>query len=274
MVADYDPDEREARVYGRFMYFSSHIYPTFNYDIHTVPNEHYGVPEIPPGSVLKMVNDPKDGRPDAVVWAWQFPNGRIYIENEYPIWTGINYWDIKTPVSIDQLVEAWYNIEIVNDYKKPRRIMDRRFGWQTRGDTALNILYLKAGMRLAAEKNWNGSFSFVQSYSVGGNEPEVQYGHKMVRHYFEVWPDGLPGILIHRRCRHMINANKHYIRRRDTTKASQYMATTDMKIVEKFKDFNDVERYLVCDGKTTPRKQETKRPRRSRPQRNSVFDTI
>jgi hypothetical protein len=244
MVADYDPDEREARVYGRFMYFSSHIYPTYDEAVHVVDDL-----EIPKGSILKMINDPKDGKPDAVIWMYVFPNGRKYIVDEYPFEQNQYYWEMKKPRTIYDMVKDWYAREISCGYKVNRRIMDKRFGWQTRGDTCLAHLYLKEAKKLSDEINERVEMTFIESYTASGfKEGEVHYGHKEVRKALGIQPDGLPNLLIKKTCFHTRNGMKNYIRKHDTTKASSDKATTDSKIIEKYKDLPDCVRMGECDG--------------------------
>ena len=59
MVTSYDADERSARAFGEFMYFSGKIYADLSRTEHFVAREDY---PIPPGSQLFHVTDPHDTR--------------------------------------------------------------------------------------------------------------------------------------------------------------------------------------------------------------------
>jgi len=118
--------------------------------------------------------------------------------------------------------------------------MDKRFGWQTRGDTCLADLYRLAGKKL------DYPFSFTPSYSITGGEPEIAYGHKKVREAIQLMDDGEPGIIIQDHCKHMWDSVTHYIRKRRTGKSADDHAGADGQIVQKHKDMSDALRYGLC----------------------------
>ena len=283
MVEDYDEDEREARVYGKFMYFSSHIYPNFSVATHLVDLTENGFIvggkeyEIPKGSILKMANDPKDGRPDAVVWGWVFPNGRKLIVGEYPFDKKRHYWEMKNPVPISKMVKEWWEEETYQGWNVSRRIMDRVFGWQTRDETFLNLHYINEGKKLAAEVgDPKINFTFVKSYEMKGEQRSLHYRHKVVQEHLEIQPDGLPNLLFARNCYHAVEGMKHYIRKKSTDKRSRDMATADAKVIDKYKDFPDAVAFLVCDGMIPRTKPERKYIKRddNRDSAYNIFSTF
>jgi hypothetical protein len=234
MVASYTPEERRARAFGEFMYFSGSIYPELDEDKHLVEPEDYPVSGI--RHVVKMVVDPHDSRPAAAVWMAVDVNNRHIIFAESPKDQERPYWEMKTQPSIEEEAGWWREIErthLPRDIQK-MRIMDKRFGWQTRGKTTLAELYGKEG------------FYFIPSYDVQTNDGEIAYGHKIVRSLLQDGPDGIPNLLIWKTCQHTWQGLKHYIRRQRTGKTAQDYADSDGVIVEKYKDFPDVVRYGVC----------------------------
>ena len=256
MVADYDPEEIEARVFGRQMYYSGAIYPGLYREKHLVDPEEY---PVEPHSVIMQVVDPHDSRESAVIWIALGPSGRYIVIAEAPIRIDRPYWDMSRSEEqgLKAEVRGWIRIEnslkekfrniegVVDDMGKMKvlRIMDRHFGWQTRGQRTLAGMY-GAEAKLQGRKDFN----FIKSYSAsGGDVGEVQYGHMMVRKvYSNVLADERPGFVIWDVCYHTWNGLTHYIKRRRTGKLSDDHAKTDGIIVPRFTDFADASRYGVC----------------------------
>lgn len=237
MVDGYDPEEREARAFGKFMYFSGKIYPKLSRDAHFVdPSEH----TIPPNSTIYQIVDPHDSRFSAVIWGAVTPEGRKIIFAEYPSDKARPYWDFKGGKNLDEEVDAWIAMEKTFGRKVNSRILDRHFGWQTRGQTNLAQLYAESGARK------NKDISFISSYKANAGDGEIAYGHFQVRNALEPMKDGKPGLVIWNNCYHTWNGMNHYIRKHETSKLSSDKARADGKIVDKYKDFPDVVRYFVC----------------------------
>lgn len=239
MVQSYTPEERRARAFGEFMYFSGSIYPELDADVHLVDPEDYPVSGLK--HVVKHVVDPHDSRPAASIWMAVDRDNRHIIFAESPTDHTRSYWDMKNQPTIEEEVGTWARIEkrycpdhLRNHGAKIMRIMDKRFGWQSRGKTTMSELYAHEG------------YSFIPSYSVQGNEGEIAYGHKVVRSMIQPGADGIPKLLIWNTCQHTWAGLKHYIRKQRTGKSAQDYADGDGTIVEKYKDFPDVVRYGVC----------------------------
>jgi hypothetical protein len=54
--------------------------------------------------------------------------------------------------------------------------------------------------------------SEILGIEVKGPRRSVADGHELVRRWLKVYPDGLPGILIHHRCRNLIQELKSYLK--------------------------------------------------------------
>ena len=250
MISEMDEEEIEARAYGNPQYFSGKIYRIFSRDDHFVDPEEF--PVTGPGKFFQVV-DPHESRDAAVIWAFKTPpigkvnpKSRYIIFHEYPDYVGKKYWTIKSQKTTDLEVERWKFFEKnVMKYERATdvtRIMDKYFGWQTRGEKNMAMLYAEAGVK----HQWN--MIYRPSYSAKGEEGEIIYGHKKVREQLEMLEDGKPGLVIWNTCQHTYNGMSSYIRKHETTKASEDKAAGEGKIVEKYKDFADVVRYLVCDN--------------------------
>lgn len=243
MVEAYDEDEKQARAFGDFMYYSNKIYELLDRNVHLVSPDDY---PIPTDAKYLHVVDPHDSRPAASIHVARTRNGRYIVFDETPLDKKQPFWNMKRALSIDEEVRIWASLEAKYKIEKIHRILDRHFGWQTRGQKTLAKLYLEAGIKLG--KNFNFSGSYVGT----GGESEITYGHKMVRQALKPLPDGGPGIVIYSNCYHTWNGLSHYIRRRLTGKTAEEIIPADAKIVQKYKDFPDVIRYMVCSELTPP----------------------
>lgn len=278
MVAGYSEEERQARAYGDFMYFSERIYPTLDAERHWVDPEDYPLRKDGTARVLNVV-DPHDGRPCAVIWgqAQAIEHGQEYqklirmgkakqqyrriVFYETPLETNEPFWDMRMKRTLGEEVELWHTVEteVIKEelgVSTNTRVLDRHFGWQTRNSATVANTLLEEGRKRGA------SFVFKPSYDSKGEGTELAFGHNAVREMLQDLEDGKPGLVIWKNCWHTWNGLIHYIRKRaknsDVTKA-----IGETKIVEKYKDFPDVVRYLVCEkimfdvpdnGQETPRR--------------------
>ena len=249
MIDDYDEEEKEARAYGKAMYFSGQIYRALDRNKHFVDSEEF--PIDGPGQLF-MVADPHESRDTAAIWAFKTPpigkidpKPRFIIFHEYPEWQGRFYWLLKTQKTAAMEVSNWKdyekNVLKLQSSSEVRRILDRYFGWQTRGERNMAMLFAKAGNQLG----W--PITFLPSYTAKGEVNEITYGHKVVREQLKDLEDGKPGLVIWSNCQHTWNGLSKYIKKHETTKQAEDKAAGEGKIVEKFKDFADPIRYLVCD---------------------------
>lgn len=250
MVDSYlDSEEIEARVFGKFMYFSGTIFPELDKDIHFVEPKDYPIPIY---SKIVQVSDPHDGRPSAIIWGAKTPEGRIIIFDELPRSKAVPFWNMNQPIDAIDEVQAIFDKEEDMAYKPTVRVLDKRFGWERRAGTTLANVYKKAGEFLA-EKMIDGKkpyefkkMIYTSSYSAPAGEGEIAYGHMLIRRALAPLKDNKPGLVIWNRCYHTWNGLSHYIRQRRTGKSAENYAIGDGKIVEKYKDFPDAVRYLVC----------------------------
>lgn len=238
MVADYSEEEREARVYGRAMYFSGRIWENLD------PSRHLQTPEtwpIPPHSRIVQVVDPHDSRPAAGIWGAICPDGHKIVIGEYPFVQDRPYWEMKRGKTVEAEAKEWLDYEAKQNWKISRRVMDKYFGWQTRGQKTFADLYLEAGKSLGRQ------IIFDPSYTAGANEDgEVAYGNRVVRSMLDPMADGYPELMIYRDCYHTWNGMTHYIREHVTGKAADFKHATDGRIIKKYEDFAAVVRYFAC----------------------------
>ncbi len=237
MVEGYDEEEKQARAFGEFMYFSGRIYPNLSRSLHMSNSEDF---PIPFRSKILHIVDPHDSRPSAAIWAAKTPLGRFIIINETPTDTDRPFWQQIRTDDVDAEVMLWASIEAGFKEEVSERILDRHFGWQTRGQKNFAQDYLESSMKIGKV------FTFQSSYIGPSKNEEIIYGHKRVRKLMKPMADGKPGLIIWDNCHHTWNGLSHYIRKHLKGVIAEDKIQADAPIVEKYKDFPDVVRYMAC----------------------------
>lgn len=80
MIAEYSPEEREARVGGKAMYLQGRVFKTFTPNVHVLKEP----VRAPLHSTLYNVVDPHTNKPFFAIWAWPCKNGDLIIVDEHP----------------------------------------------------------------------------------------------------------------------------------------------------------------------------------------------
>lgn len=269
MVEKYPPDEREARVYGKFMYFSERIWVNLDAERHYVDPEDYPV-DLDEDYIVHTV-DPHDSRPTASVYGAiqlvkhsdeykeKIKNGeatqqfRRIVFDETPEFTGEPYWELRRTMILEDEPQMWADLEDALGIKVVnKRVIDKRFGFQTRLSSNIARVYAQAGRELDQRFHANKRFVYVPSYEVRsvdknkGKGNEITYGHNLVMSAMEDLEDGKPGLVIWKTCRHTINGMNNYVRQRASGRTGLEIAAGETKIIEKYKDFNDLLRYFTA----------------------------
>jgi len=249
-VAGYDEEERQARVYGEFMYFSGRIYPTISRERNVRDEDQIPVSEH---AIILMTVDPHDSRLCAVGWYAINPDGRHICIAEAPLDQSKPYWEMKRgAIRLKDEVLEWKKIEDELMEKLGRksqtvyRIMDRHYGWQTRvTKTGVTTTLAEILSKIGALPEVKMPLYFLESYSSHTKEGEIQVGHKLIREKNHELEDGESGLIYRPHCYHHLKGATHYMRKRMTGKLADDKAAGSGKIVEKFKDFPDTDRMAV-----------------------------
>ena len=225
ILAQYDPDEREARFSGKPLAMSGRILKSFDRSVHVPKND-----IIPPetGIQRSMVADPAIGKPLAVLWAYVDATGALSIYDEWPDFEFQGAKDsnltVKDYADIFKAKESGVSI--------PTRILDRHFG---------NARRTLGGKTLKEEFDDVG-FEFVDSYAMDPST-EVETGILKIKEYLRFDKskpiDSLnrPRLIISPKCKNTIAAVERWSRNAETGKP-----------LEAYKDFADLIRYLVMSG--------------------------
>lgn len=99
------PEEREAKIYGRFKHLMGRVFPEYDKDIHCLDlSSIKGLEELPKGVVI----DPHDRKPFAMAWFAVTPQNDIIFLEEWP---DDNFLDHKIPHSFEEYVRVIQAIE-------------------------------------------------------------------------------------------------------------------------------------------------------------------
>ena len=217
-----DPDDREARLHGKFMHLAGQIYKTFSRATHCFKREGFSLD----GKELYQIVDPAIGKPLAIIYAAVDSGGGISIYDEWP--------DFEFQGAKDSNLTVKDYVGLFRAREEGRRIgtriLDRHFGNQRR---------TVGGLTLKQEFAEQG-IDFIDSYSVGDSTSEVETGILKVKEllrYDKTKPiDSLnrPRLMVAELCTNTIHALERWSRDPKTGKPK-----------EEYKDFADDVRYLA-----------------------------
>jgi phage terminase large subunit-like protein len=230
-----DPDDREARLHGKFSHMAGQIFKSFDRAVHVID-----IPDkmaFTQDKTIYQVVDPAIGKPLAVIWAAVDNTGVVTIWGEHPNFefqgSRDSHLTVKDYCDIFRAFEEGRKVHI--------RILDKEFGNQRRtmGGLTLKQEFGEAGI------------DFMDSYSIGGNMPEVETGILRVKDYLrydKTKPiDNLnrPRLYVDKSCINVIHSFERWTRNDKTGKPK-----------EEFKDFSDCVRYLVMANPEMDRPRE------------------
>ena len=220
-----DPDDRAARLHGKFMHMAGQIYKTFSRPVHTFKLD-TDMTHFLGGKETYQIVDPAIGKPLACIWAAVDATGVLQIYDEYPL--GVEFHGSKdsnlTVVDYAALFRAKEE-----GRKIQTRILDRHFG---------NARRTLGGLTLKQEFGEVG-IDFIDSYT-SDDKTEVETGilkvKDLLRYNKDKPIDGLnrPRLMVAEHCTNTIHALERW--RRDPKTG---------KPMEEYKDFCDDVRYLA-----------------------------
>ena len=110
-----------------------------------------------------------------------------------------------------------------------QRVIDKRFGFQTRLSGTIAMTYYNAGKMLDSRFHSNKRFVYTPSYDLRSTDEkrlgEIAYGHNVVMSMFDLLEDGKPGLVIWNTCYHTGNGAKKYIRQRTNNRNRNHIVT-------------------------------------------------
>ncbi len=229
MIAEYDYDEREARIEGKAMYLKGLIYKQFSTHVHVLKET-----VLPPSNAtIYQAVDPHSDKPFASIWAFVDARGDVFIYDEWPN-IDFNKWK-NCQLSIPEYKKIFSDKEqgVQGVYK---RIIDRHFA---------EVSHLSGMTRKTLRDEFRDvGVDFVPSYQA---QEEVETGIAKVRDYLKYNPDrpvdtlNKPKLFINPHC---VNTIKSFQRWARDPKPDSHGFNRPL---DSHKDFMDCVRYLLMD---------------------------
>lgn len=224
MIAEYSPDEREARVEGKAMYLKGLIYKTFNTQIHVLKE----TVAPPANATVYQVVDPHSAKPFACIWAFVDGRGDITIFDEWPN-VDFNKWT-NCQLTIADYLKIFRDKE--QGFQVYKRIIDRHFA---------EVSHLSGMTRNNLRDEFrNVGIDFWPSYQAS---EEMETGIVKVRDYLKYNADrpldimNKPKLFVNPHCQNTIKSFLRWSRDPETG-----------KVQDQYKDFSDCVRYLCMSN--------------------------
>ncbi len=248
MLREYDIDELEARANGKFAHLGGVVYKSYDRELHLRDVEwrehkhHY---------MYRMIIDPHDRMPPAVIWVRLDRFGRRAIIREWPSvddWEfgGKPFHEIKDSGrwTIKDFCRTF--IEIEEELEIPlnriRRIMDPNFGSKRSSVTGRTIAqeYSAQSKNIYAQDDPYEEcprFAFITDV-----RDELAVGHKKVKELLQPTSDGDLPLIVDTSCKNVDISFRRYKYKEYGGKRAEEMSLSEM-LEGKYKHFMDLIRY-------------------------------
>lgn len=235
MISQWDSDEREMRVSGKFSHVGGRVYKKFNKDIHVIDKPHdFHLEEMKRKNFdLWNVIDPHDRKPFAIGWYAVFQNGDVYCIAEFPDDTYLPFHKIKdfSYIAKDyaKLIKA---TEESIGKVSCKRLIDPNFGNSPSFATNTTIkqeLY-KAGQEIGFNLTYHDA------------NDNIEIGHMLVKDYLGDPQNNIrPKFYIFSHCKNHIYGMSYYGWKESKSKEKPLSEKTELQ----YKDFPDLVRYAL-----------------------------
>lgn len=185
MVAEYDEDEKQARIYGKFQHLVGMVFKRWNPKIHVIPGFNVSMRDF---TVYEFL-DPHPRNPDAVMWVAVDKNGTKYVVDE--IFASVNGDEdlaskIKAKASQYRVVARYADPSafIVNQHDtmggaEPKSLADRL--------SPMGLTYLPATkLRTASDRRIKQALNYTEVGGMMLSKPEVFVFEECKRTRFEM----------------------------------------------------------------------------------------
>ena len=208
-LRNYDPDELEARRDGVFKYLSGLVYKSYSKETHfqqLPPSEH------PEKYMYRMIIDPHDRKPPAVIWIRYDRFGRRTVVREWPSihdtqYGGLPFHKIKDagPYTIEDFCRFWIQVEkdLHIQPERIQRVIDPNFGRKINRSTGLMVFQEYAAASRKVDKD--RGFSFITDAT-----DDLFTGHKAVKALLKPEANGDLPLVIDSSCFNVDYAFRHY----------------------------------------------------------------
>lgn len=244
LLDNWDKDEIEARRDGSFKYLTGLIfksYPEYDHNLEMRTQ----ILSSPRMYTYRMIIDPHERRPPAIIWEVVLSEYRRHILREWPSIADQEYdhlpyhkikdagrYTVKDFVRIIDRIERELNIPKDNI----RRIMDPNMGRKRQGTTGTTVAEdYSAAAREILNEEW--------AFNLNAND-DLNAGHSKIREALKADPHGHPYLTHEPDCHNVVYAFTHYSWD-DLTAAMAEKKEISIKPKEIGKDFIDVIRYSM-----------------------------
>lgn len=223
MIANWPPEEIEARAHGKALYLRGLIFKSFDPSVHVLKENI----KVPAGAQVFQSVDPHSDKPFAVTYGMPDQMGDLYIVDEWP------NEDFYKMHNCQLTVKDYANIfkDKEQGWNMKKRIIDRHFA---------ETSSLVNRRTLREEFEQETKIYFHPSYKA---EEEIETGILKVREYLK-WDNtkpfgnlNKPKIFINPSCKNTIKSLTHWARDPETG-----------RVQDAYKDFCDTLRYLVMEN--------------------------
>lgn len=219
-----DPDDREARLHGKFMHLSGQILKTFTREVHMIKDQ--PLDSFLSGTHIYQIVDPAIGKPLFIIWANVSAIGIITIFREWPA------FEFQGARDSNMTVRDYKDLFQAEEghFKPHTRILDRHFG---------NVRRTCGGLTLKQEFAEFG-IDFDDSYSIADSSTEVETGILKVKDLLRYNKENAistlnrPRLQVFESCHNTIHSFERWSRDPKTGKPK-----------EEYKDPMDCVRYLA-----------------------------
>ena len=276
MIAEYDQEEIDARVFGKFIVMRDRVFPSYSGDVHVLSEDLTPAEVAVKEMKLYVGIDPHQRRPPAWGLYGVDKDDIVYILDEFPnVYKGhyktpegsdrpMYYDGIKNcQLGYEQLIQEFYNSEKYWGGNVVKRWMDPRHAQATLPNT--NEFVIDAFRRTAREQSIDMRF-YPAIVGRDSGEGEIGSGVKMIRELLkydedkEIGVGNMPGLFINPSCENHKRMFAYAKYKTRTGKSAEGRAPSE-EIEEKFKDFMDCFRYFVKSRpKTRQKGKSTYRP--------------
>jgi len=249
-LRNYDEDEIEARRDGVFKYLTGLVYKSYDRSIHYVDAP---VVTHPKRYMYRMIMDPHDRKPPAVIWVRFDEYGRRTVIREWPSikdpqYEGRMFHKIKDagPYTIKDLCQFWIDIErdeLDIDPSRITRIIDPNFGNKINRSTGM-VVHQEYSAASRAIDNLRG-FSFITDVV-----DDLFTGHKAVKALLKPYADGDLPLVIDKSCLNVDYGLRRYSYADRTPKEEEKHGILEstrqggqQHVKQAAKDFPDLLRY-------------------------------
>jgi len=232
----HNPDEADARIYGKFQHLAGRVYKGFTREVHVIDDF-----DIPDNWMLSISIDPHDSKPPAVGIFAQDPLNNLYLVGNYP---SKDYKKIAgtTQTYAHHVEGIWREVDAIGKRSQVLdKIMDPNKGRTKAGKDAKTIQKEYSDLGMKTRTNINDDLA----YGHGKVRDMLYFDKELYEQEGNLTETNKPKFFIFRNARNGHNALSKYSFKDADRQGSNMTSSLD----QSYKDFADVIRYRAVSMK-------------------------